>query len=74
MRSVVCKRERRPLWSLQVFEPLSVAPFEEAQITEGDMDPVGVVVHDCIVTDVEMVVVDGHLAVEDVELLTMDEE
>jgi cytosine/adenosine deaminase-related metal-dependent hydrolase len=53
--------------------PLSAAPFEEAQIVEGGIDPVTVVVHSCTASDVEAVVVDGKLVVEKGELVNMDE-
>ncbi|KKY34446.1 putative 5-methylthioadenosine s-adenosylhomocysteine deaminase n1 [Diaporthe ampelina] len=54
--------------------PLSAAPFEEAQIIEGGIDPVTVVVHSCTAADVEAVVVDGRMVVEKGKLLTMDED
>lgn len=53
--------------------PLSAAPFEEAQILDGGIDPVSVIVHSCTANDVEMVVVDGTIVVEAGKLLTMDE-
>lgn len=54
--------------------PLSATPFEEAQIVEGGIDPVAVVVHSCTAADVEAVVVDGKLVVEKGQLVTMDED
>ncbi|KUI64771.1 hypothetical protein VM1G_00087 [Cytospora mali] len=54
--------------------PLSAAPFEEAQVAQGGIDPVTVVVHSCTARDVEMVVVDGVVVVEDGSLVTMDED
>lgn len=52
---------------------LGAAPFEEAQVQEGGVDPVTVVVHSCTASDVEMVVVDGVVVVEGARLLTMEE-
>lgn len=54
--------------------PLSATPFEEAQIVEGGIDPVTVVVHSCTAADVEAVVVDGKLVVEKGQLVSMDED
>lgn len=54
--------------------PLSAAPFEEAQIVEGGIDPVAVLVHSCTAADVEAVVVDGKLVVEKGQLVNMDED
>lgn len=54
--------------------PISAAPFEEAQIVEGGIDPVAVVVHSCTAADVEVVVVDGKVVVEKGKLVTMDED
>lgn len=54
--------------------PLSATPFEEAQIVEGGIDPVTVVVHSCTAADVEAVVVDGNLVVEHGQLVSMDED
>lgn len=53
--------------------PLSAAPFEEAQVAEGGIDPVSVIVHSCTAADVDLVVVDGEHVVEKRELLTMNE-
>ncbi|KUI56284.1 hypothetical protein VP1G_03646 [Cytospora mali] len=53
--------------------PLSAAPFEEAQVAKGGIDPMTVVVHSCTARDVEMVVVDGVVVVENGSLVTMDE-
>ncbi|KAI3394489.1 hypothetical protein diail_2623 [Diaporthe ilicicola] len=54
--------------------PLSSAPFEEAQIVEGGIDPVTVVVHSCTAADVETVVVDGDVVVENGRLVHLDED
>lgn len=54
--------------------PLSAVPFEEAQIVEGGIDPVTVVVHSCTAADVESVIVDGKLVVEKGQLVNMDED
>lgn len=54
--------------------PLGAAPFEEAQVVGGGVDPVTVVVHSCTAADVDMVVVDGRIVVEGKRLLTMDED
>lgn len=54
--------------------PLCAVPFEEAQIIEGGIDPVAVVVHSCTAADVEAVVVDGKLVVEKGQLVSMDED
>ncbi|KAK2604754.1 hypothetical protein N8I77_007655 [Diaporthe amygdali] len=54
--------------------PLSATPFEEAQIVEGGIDPVTVVVHSCTAADVETVVVDGNLVVENGQLVHMGED
>jgi cytosine/adenosine deaminase-related metal-dependent hydrolase len=54
--------------------PLSAAPFEAAQVADGGIDPVAVVVHSCTAADVEAVVVDGELVVDKGKLVRMDEE
>lgn len=54
--------------------PFSAAPFEEAQIVEGGIDPVTVVVHSCTAADVESVIVDGKLVVEKGKLVNMEED
>lgn len=54
--------------------PLGAAPFEEAQVVEGGIDPVTAVVHSCTAADVETVVVDGMLVVEHGQLVHMDED
>ncbi|KAL1853228.1 hypothetical protein Daus18300_011876 [Diaporthe australafricana] len=54
--------------------PLSAAPFEEAQIVDGGIDPVTVVVHSCTAADVEAVVVDGKVVVEHGQLVHMNED
>ncbi|KAG6364754.1 hypothetical protein INS49_006358 [Diaporthe citri] len=54
--------------------PISAAPFEEAQIVEGGIGPVTVVVHSCTAADVESVIVGGKLVVEKGQLVNMDED
>lgn len=49
------------------------APYEAAQVREGGLDPVTVVVHSCTAADVEVVVVDGVVVVEGGRVLTMEQ-
>jgi cytosine/adenosine deaminase-related metal-dependent hydrolase len=52
---------------------LHAAPFDEAQVLEGGLDPMTAVVYSCTGTDVEMVVVDGEVLVSDKQLVKLDE-
>jgi cytosine/adenosine deaminase-related metal-dependent hydrolase len=49
------------------------APFDEAQVLEGGLDPMTAVVYSCTGADVEMVIVDGEVLVSDRNLLKVDE-
>ncbi|RDW87277.1 metallo-dependent hydrolase-1 [Coleophoma crateriformis] len=49
------------------------APYDEAQILEGGLDPITTVVYSCTGADVEKVVVDGELLVDSGNLVKMDE-
>lgn len=52
---------------------LQCAPFSEAGMDGGGLDPATVVVHSCTGNDVEMVVVDGDILVNRGELVKHDE-
>lgn len=52
---------------------LHCAPFDEAQVKAGGLDPMTVVVHSCTGRDVDIVVVDGKILVEGGQLLMIDE-